>query len=278
MPVSHKGELWRRVFVVLLALTVGSYLWYQGREFPHGGSPIGLIYGIVGLSLIALLLYFGIRKRSYRSRVGTLEGWLQAHIYLGILCFVILLCHTGGRFNDRVAVATMVVVGIVVFSGMFGAILYGTVPKMLTEVESNLTAQEISDQLNQLAKSMARIASGKSAPFQRIYNSLINESRPGFLAGWRILFSGIGARKRRKTGEWAGQIALVGKPEQDDLRQLLVVSRQRKELLYRLIFQQRYKNILDAWLYLHIPFSIALVVLAIAHVVAVFYYGKVQFH
>jgi hypothetical protein len=34
---------------------------------------------------------------------------------------------------------------------------------MLTEVESELTVEEIADQLNQLARSMARIASGRSA-------------------------------------------------------------------------------------------------------------------
>lgn len=264
---------------MLLALTIGSYLWYQSREFPHGGSPFGLIYGIIGFALIILLLLFGVRKRAYRSRLGTLQGWLQAHIYLGILAFIILLCHTGGRFNDRVAVATFIVVGIVVFSGMLGAVLYVTIPRMLTEVESNLTAQEISDQLNQLGKQMARIASGKSLPFQKIYESLMAESVPGILAGWRILVSTVaGRRGARKPGQWAGLLGRVAKPEQDELRQMLVISRQRKELLLRLIFQQRYKNVLDFWLYLHIPFSIALIILAVTHVVAVFYFGKVKFH
>lgn len=277
MPIQHKGPFWRLVFFVLTAVTVGSYLWYQNREFPHGGSPVGLIYGIAGFLLILLLLYFGVRKRTYRSQLGTVHGWLQGHIYLGLLAFIVLLCHTGGRFNDRVAVATFVVVGIVVFSGVFGALLYVTIPRMLTEVESNLTAQEISDQLNQLAKSMARTASGKSAPFQRIYDGLMAETKPGGLAGWRIIVSGLGRQKKRIPGDWAKLLGMVGKQEQDDLRQMLVISRQRKELLIRLIFQQRYKNILDFWLYLHIPFSIALIVLAVAHVVAVFYYGKVEF-
>ena len=56
---------------------------------------------------------------------------------------------------------------------------------------------------------------------------------------------------------------------------MLVVSRQRKELLIRLVLQQRYKNILESWLYVHIPFTIALLVLAVVHVIAVFYYGRV---
>ena len=55
---------------------------------------------------------------------------------------------------------------------------------------------------------------------------------------------------------------------------MLVLSRQRKELLLRLIFQQRYKNVLEAWLYIHVPFTIALLVFAVVHIVAVFYYGR----
>jgi hypothetical protein len=67
----------------------------------------------------------------------------------------------------------------------------------------------------------------------------------------------------------------VGKDEQDALRQMLVFSRQRKELLMRLMYQQRYKNILEFWLYIHVPVTIAVIVFGTVHVVAVFYYGKV---
>jgi len=62
--------------------------------------------------------------------------------------------------------------------------------------------------------------------------------------------------------------------EQEDLRQLLVLSRQRSELLERLVAQQRYRNLLGAWLYLHVPLSIALLALVAAHLAAVFYYAR----
>jgi hypothetical protein len=274
MPIPRSGPLWRRIFLVLLIAAVALFIWQARKEYPHGGSTIGIAYGIAGSALIVLLAAFGIRKRAYRSTFGTLENWMQSHIYLGLLAGVVLLLHTGFRFNDGIAVATFVLVAIVVFSGIAGAILYVTVPRLLTEVESNLTVAEISDQLNQLAKSMARIASGKSAPFQRIYNELIRESQPGWLAGWRLLFT-RGRRKPQLTGDWSNLIGLVGKDEQEELRQMLVVSRQRKELLLRLIYQQRYKNVLEAWLYVHVPFTIAAMVLAVVHVAAVFYYRKV---
>src|SRR6266446_3909201 len=117
MPVPRSGPLWRRIFLVLLIAVVATYYWYaRGGEFPHGGSTIGIAYGIAGSALIVLLALFGVRKRAYRSTFGTLEQWMQSHIYLGILALVILVFHAGGRFNDKVAVATLILVAIVVAS------------------------------------------------------------------------------------------------------------------------------------------------------------------
>lgn len=275
MPVARSGILWRRIFIVLLAVVVGAFIWSVRREFPHGGSLIGLIYGTAGYLLILLLAFYGVRKRWYRSTLGTMEQWLQSHIYLGILVLVLLSLHTGGRFNDMVAVTTFILCAVVVLSGMAGAIFFVTVPRLLTEVESNLTVEEISQQLNQLARNMARTASGRSAPFVRIYDGLISESMPGWLAGWRLLFSRLRKKNQQGPADWSKLLALVGKDEQEQLRQMLVLSRQRKELLMRLMYQQRYKNILEFWLYIHVPVTIALIVFGTVHVIAVFYYGKV---
>ena len=274
MAIARSGRLWRPVFFVLLIAVSGSYWHYAQTEFPHGGSKYGLAYGAGGTALILLLAFFGIRKRWYRSRFGTLEQWLQSHIYLGLLVLVVLVFHTGMRFNDRIAVATLILAIIVVASGIFGAILYVTVPRLLTEVESNLIVEEMSDQLNQLARAMARIASGRSAAFQRIHDELAKQTMPRGLAGWRLLVS-RGRRRKQEAADWARLIALVPKDEQEDLRQMLVLSRQRKELLLRLVYQQRYKNVLEAWLYIHVPFTLALLVMAVVHVAGVFYYGRI---
>jgi hypothetical protein len=122
---------------------------------------------------------------------------------------------------------------------------------------------------------MARIASGRSEPFQRIYHQLIDESMPGWLGGWRLLVSRLGRKRGKKQTDLAPMLALVPKEEEQELRQMLVVSRQRKELLIRMLFQQRYKNVLEAWLYIHVPFTIALLLFAIIHIAAVFYFRRV---
>ncbi len=259
---------------MLLIAATASYLYYSKREFPHGGSRWGLFYGITGWALILFLAFFGIRKRSYRSTFGTLEQWLQSHIYLGLLVFVLLLFHAGGRFHDRVGVIALILVAVVVASGVVGALLYANVPRLLTGVESNLTVDQISDQLNDLGRQMARIASPRSSAFQRVYDELSREVTPRAFGGWFLIASPVA--RRRDSQRRSQLVATVPKSEQDELRQMLVLSRQRHELLLRLMYQQRYKNILEAWLYVHLPFTFALLVMSIVHITAVFYYGRIH--
>ena len=265
---------WRRRAFVVFLLLCASYGWYAWKTpFLHGGSPEGVAYGVLGTLSILVLLYFGVRKRAYRSRWGTLEGWLQCHVYLGLLAAVLVLFHTGFRFEDKVALAAFGVLLLVAASGLWGAVAYTVLPRRLTELEGDLTPEKMSEQLNQLGRTMARLASGRSAPFQKVCQGLLAETRPRAFAGWRILPGASGRAEKRAP--WAAALAQVPSGEQEELRQLLVLSRQRKELEIRLVSQQRYRNLLDVWLYIHVPLSIALVVLIAAHLVAVFFYSKV---
>src|SRR5262249_41003593 len=151
----------------------------------------------------------------------------------------------------------------VVGSGALGAFFYTSVPRRLTEVESDNTPADLASQLRQLAASMVRLATGRSLAFQQVCSGLLAETIPGRLAGWRLMLRRRGRAAWRAgapggggTGAaaaWAVWLKQVPAGEQEDLRQLLVMSRQRGELLDRLAAQQRFRNLLGAWLYLHVP-------------------------
>jgi hypothetical protein len=286
LPRTTMTARWRRFGLWTFAALVASCAISARRGFQHGGSPMGIVYGALGLLAILVLLYFGVRKRSYRSTWGTLDGWLQSHIYIGLLSAVVIVLHTGLRFHDRVAVAAFATLLVVVASGVVGASLYSSVPRRLSEVESDLTPEEISAQVKQLADSMARLAASRSRPFQQVCQGLIAESVPGRMAGWKLMLDRRGTERRPQAtalgapasagqpAPWAAHLARVPGGEQEDLRQLLVLSRQRRELLEQLVAQQRYRNLLGAWLYLHVPLSIALLALVTAHLLAVFYFWR----
>lgn len=272
---TAESRRWRRRAFWVFLLLAASYVLYAWRvDFTHGGSPMGITYGVLGTLSILVLLYFGVRKRDYRSTLGTLEAWLQSHIYLGLLAAVLILLHTGFRFQDKVAISAFAVLLVVVASGVWGAVVYTSAPRRLTEVEGDLAPEKMPEQLNQFARTMARLASGRSEPFQKVCQGLLAELVPARLAGWKLLF-GSGRGRKDEAAPWAAQIGRVPPAEQEDLRQLLVLARQRRELHQRLLAQQRYRNLLDVWLYLHVPLSIVLVALVAAHLIAVFFFSKV---
>src|SRR4051794_132909 len=159
---TAESARWRRRAVAAFLALLASYVFYAWRaDFAHGGSGVGIAYGVLGTLSILVLLYFGVRKRSYRSTFGTLEAWLQSHLYLGMLAAVLILFHTGFRFRDKVAVAAFAVLLVVVVSGIWGALVYTAVPRRLTEIEGDLAPAEMAKQLNQLARTMARLAAGR---------------------------------------------------------------------------------------------------------------------
>ncbi|HXT22617.1 MAG TPA: hypothetical protein VN923_17845 [Thermoanaerobaculia bacterium] len=211
-----------------------------------------------------LLMFFGVRKRWHRSRLGRLETWCQSHVYLGLLVVAVALCHSGFRFHDRVATAAFWTMTAVAASGLAGALLYTVVPLLLTRVESGLLPDELGRQVNQLAQSMARLASGRSPALQGIAGELLAGERPRWLAGWRLLLQprAAAAVVERPWGRWLREVPPA---ERADLEQLLVLSRQRRELVLSLLQQQRYRNLLAVWLFVHVPLSFALLVLLAAH-------------
>jgi len=264
--------LWRRRFLWIFALTSGSYIVYASNAYPHGGSLMGVIYGVAGFIIILLLMYFGVRKRSYTSSLWTLQDWLHAHVYLGILVFFIILFHSGFRFHDSVAVAALILLTLVFVSGIIGAVLYTYIPPLMIDVESKLSAQQISDQINQLAQVIRRLSADKSTAFQDYCANFLRAEQPKSFAGWRIMAPGATARPATGRTPLAGELELIPPAERSEFVQLLALANQMKELHRSLIQKQRYINTMAAWLYIHVPLSFAMLLAIVTHIAAFFYY------
>jgi cytochrome b561 len=271
---TAESARWRRITLVALLVLLASYAVCARGGFPHGGSPAGLAYGIIAAVLLVFLLFFSVRKRWHRKAVGNLEAWCQAHVYFGLLVVVAVLLHTGFRFQDRIAVWALGVMAAVVVSGLFGAVLYTVVPFLLTGAESNIPPEEISSQLNQQALLMTRLVADRSPALREICRRVIDLARPKALAGWRLLLRPPRGNAHGAPAAWSPLLGQVPPADTAQLDQLLVQARQFQELHRSLLNQQRYRNLLAVWLYVHIPLSAALVVLVAAHIAAVFYYAR----
>lgn len=267
----------RRLFWVLAAtIAFGALATLYGQaiaggEPRHGGTTLGIWLGLASLALIGLLILFGWRKRAYKSTLGTLDGWLQAHLYFGIVALPLVLFHAGFLFRDKLATAAFATLVLVVGTGIFGAFLYRALPQRLTLVDSKVTIDEVSDQLNGLRQAMAQMAAGKSPAFGKLYAKIEKGAQPRGFAAWRLLFS-AGYSPAGEEKAWRSLLSLVEENEREPLRQLLVLARQQRELHHRLRRQLRYRNWLVAWLLIHVPLSFLLLALSLAHAAVAFYY------
>src|ERR671937_308841 len=83
-------------------------------------SILGYTLGTLGALLILWLLWFGVRKRQYHSRLGQVTGWLSGHVYLGSALLVVATLHSGFQFGWNVHTLTYVLMVVVIASGFYG--------------------------------------------------------------------------------------------------------------------------------------------------------------
>jgi len=249
------------------------YAWYQYREYTHGGSWPGIVSGILGLVAIVFLMCFGIIKRRYRSSLGNLQTWLHLHVYLGLLVLFLILFHSGFRFQDWVAGSAFILLAIVVGSGFVGAVLYTEIPPKLIYVEANMSVDELSDEMNQVIKNMRRLAAKSSTAFQRLCNYLIEAECPHANAKWRVMFTYHARRRRPNEGAVINNLkSAIDPAEAEELAILLNQRADLSKLHEQLIDKQRYVNVMAAWLYIHVPLSLLLLIAMGTHVVAALHF------
>jgi hypothetical protein len=112
--------------IVVVVLSIGWLNRDDGGLTPESG--LGYWLGIVGASLMLLLLLYPLRKRVRALRaLGSVAFWFRTHMILGIVGPELILLHANFRFgsiNSNVAVVAMLIVAI---SGVVGRYLYGKI-------------------------------------------------------------------------------------------------------------------------------------------------------
>ena len=137
LSYRRKRYLWVALF--LCAASIAAYAWHAPRSTPNGGTWLGYTLGGVGAVLILWLTLLGIRKRSYKSRLGTVQGWVSAHVYLGLALIVIVTLHTGFQFGWNIHTVAYVLMMIVIGSGLVGISAYLRLPTQMSENRASLT-------------------------------------------------------------------------------------------------------------------------------------------
>ena len=102
----------------LLALSIAIYATQGGRVRPGGGTWQGYVLGTIGALLIVWLTMLGVRRRRYRSTLGSVEGWTSAHVWLGLALLPVATLHCAGLFGWNVHTLAYALMCVVIVSGI----------------------------------------------------------------------------------------------------------------------------------------------------------------
>src|SRR4029077_18764909 len=120
-----------------------------------GGTPLGLIFGTIALSIFVFAALLGVRKKLVLWRVGTVQRWLRAHIWLTLLTIPLVILHSGFRFGGPMTTMLMVLYAVVMVSGIYGLFLQHIMPRLMKE---RLPAETVFEQIPHIRSQLAAAA------------------------------------------------------------------------------------------------------------------------
>lgn len=269
------------VLVTAFAIFAGWRLSRFDLLTPEKG--LGYALGIVGGSLMLLLLVYPLRKRIKRlTAIGTVRTWFRLHMILGIIGPVLILFHANfglGSLNSNVAFFSMLIVSA---SGLIGRYTYAKFHRGLYGETRSLTqlVQDLGTDRNAL-NTVARLAPSLEKASRDIPQWVTE--RPRSLAGaiTRHLRLKESARRVMRTARREIRVNLIVAIAEGHLSKSARRPAQRSALALvqhyvkscrKLADFILYERIFALWHLAHIPLFCMLIVAALVHVVAVHAY------
>jgi hypothetical protein len=278
---------WAAILLCLGALV--AYIWHDPIGVPNGGSWLGYTLGTIGALLILWLLWFGIRKRRYKSNTGTVAGWLSGHIYLGTTLILISLLHSGFQFGWNIHTYAFVLMLLVIFSGFFGVYAYLRYPSLMTQNQQNSSRGAMLQEIAEIDQAALQLADTVD---KSIHDAVLQSIQRTRLGGgvWRQLTArdaSDDALAKLKQAVASGDdsngssqtmvmmvdfLASTTSKKNENLRRLIDLLARKRTLAGRVARDVQLQALMEIWLYVHVPLSIGLLAALTAHIISVFFY------
>lgn len=287
---------------LLCLLVLLAYWWHNPADGPNGGTWLGYTLGTIGALLILWLALLGWRKRRYRSQLGTVRGWLSAHVYLGLTLVTIATLHTGFHFGWNVHSLSYVLMLLVIASGVYGIVVYTRYPGLITDNHDQGNRESWLAELDEINDLSLKLADTLDAEVHQVVLQSIDRIRIGGglreqLLGPRLPLRLAFARVQQELGMttrflntigpggrqalapdfsstvnfMAGQLAGSSR-DNENIQKLLDLIARRRDLTARINRDIRLHAQMRIWLYFHVPLSFALLAALLAHILSVFIY------
>lgn len=270
--LRHAGYRWLKVALLAGFVAIVIYFAADVKPRPNGGSWYGYTLGTIGALLILWLTMLGVRKRTMSRKAWSLKGWTSAHVYLGLLLTLIGTLHTGFQFGWNVHTLAYALMIVVIASGVFGIVAYSTLPKALSDNRGETTQPQMLDNLRTLDRQLHEAGQ----PLDQSYADTVRLSLDDDPFGGGLIARLTGHYPRCGTRRALGRLRDVTRSRPttagDPLERVDALLERKLASLGRLRRHLRYKALLEIWLYVHVPLTIALIAALAAHIVSVFFY------
>ena len=286
LAFRRRRYLW--VAIVICAVSIAAYLMHDPQEPPNGGTLLGYVLGTVAALLVVWLTWFGIRKRRYASTAGTVQGWLSAHVYLGLALPVIVLLHAGFQLGLNIHSFAFVLLMLVVLSGFYGVFIYMKYPERVSSNRGGASRPELFDQLEDIDSRSGRVAADLPDSFAALVQSGATRTQLGAtlwsrLRGVDNSTIALPGKGQASAVSNAGQEAALDWLADEQSRasdadaaakigELSALLRNKRKLLRQLREDLRLQAAMELWLYFHVPLTAGLLISLTAHIVVVFMY------
>lgn len=278
--------------VLLCVAAVALYLTPTGLSARSGNTWQGYVLGTVGFALILWLTVLGVRKRSYRSTLGSVQGWASAHVYLGLALIVVATLHCAFDFGWNVHTLAYVLMCAVIGTGIIGVGLYMLVPGQINDNRAGGTRGELFGELFDLDARARELADSCRPPAALAVRSSIDRTAIGGGLVAQLAGSDRSRMLLSRSDEGTSSTRLVSNVDQQSvidhissclpraekrgeataLQELVTVLCRRQMILRRIRRDVRLNGWLKVWLYLHVPLTLALIAALLVHVIVTFMY------
>lgn len=262
--LKHRGFRWLWIALLLSSISIAGYVLIDQEPRPNGGSWYGYTLGTIGLALIIWLSLLGVRKRRINPGAWSLKAWTSAHVYLGLSLAVIGTLHTGFQIGWNVHTLAYVLMLLVIATGIYGVIVYATLPASLSANRKEMTRAQMLEALTAIDRQLESAAQ----PLGRDQADLVIAA-----LSQDVFHGGAWGRLTRSYPRCATARALRGMAQGTEAAaRVIALLDKRAEQLSQIRGQLRIRALLEVWLFIHIPLTIALIAALTAHVISVFYY------
>jgi hypothetical protein len=287
---SHKPWMIGTVAATLVGTCV--YTAYA-LETPErgGGTPIGLMFGVLALALMLFAALLSVRKRFPIWRIGRTTIWMRAHLWLGFLSLPMVLFHSAFHARGALTFVLFWLTIIVVGSGIAGAWLQHTIP---TRIFREVPFETIYDQIPVIRAQLAAEAVDRTVdvtqslapatgPGATVVDTLldIEDLQPQVDSLQRFVTTCVnpylneeqGHESPLKEREWS-RVQFDNfrrefpEPAWAPITAIEEICEEKRQLDH----QARLHRLLHAWLLVHLPVSAALILLSLVHAIGALRY------